>query len=123
MKESTFQTNVKKHLKSKGAYSVNIWGGGFQSAGIPDLLVAYNGIFLGLELKVGYNKPSELQLINLELINKTGALGIVFYYSPKWKEELDDILSALDKVDIGPIQDLKQTIQLPERHITKTTKP
>ncbi|MFV0534018.1 MAG: hypothetical protein ACK5MR_10235 [Cumulibacter sp.] len=84
MKESAFQTKVKHYLEDKGAYVINVFGGGnFQTAGIPDLVICYKGIFLALELKVGYNKASELQLIHLERINAAEGIGLVFKHTPQ----------------------------------------
>ena len=58
VKESTLHRNIKKYAESKGAYVVKVWGGGFQEGGIPDLIIAINGVFIGMEVKVGYNKPT-----------------------------------------------------------------
>ncbi|MFM1602052.1 VRR-NUC domain-containing protein [Helcococcus ovis] len=94
--ESNFQKQVIKFLKDKGCYVIKYWGGGkFTKAGVPDLLVCCNGKFLGVELKAPKGHPSKLQLHNLDLINKSGGIGILLYPKDfeKFKEKINAILS------------------------------
>ena len=67
--ETAFVAQIKRYLKSKGAYCEKIWGGGFQSAGIPDIIGCYKGYFIGIEAKVGNNKPSEIQKAKITLVS------------------------------------------------------
>ena len=92
MKEGTLVAKIKKYLIKNGAYCENIWGGGFQAAGIPDIIACYKGIFLGIEVKLSYNKPSEIQKAKLKLINNAGGIGIVAY-------SIDDVAEVLKEVD------------------------
>lgn len=94
MKESVYQTKVKNYCKKRGAYVENIWGGGFQSAGIPDLIGCYRGIFFGIELKVGKNKPSALQKAKNHLINDAGGVAIVCWNSLEPVKEMFDFIDA-----------------------------
>ena len=96
MSESQLVAKIKKYLKDKGAYVEKIWGGGFQSAGIPDLIVCYKGLFLGIEVKVGSNKPSELQIAKIKRINNSGGIGIVVWSL----EEVKELIELLDEADI-----------------------
>jgi hypothetical protein len=49
-------------------------------AGIPDLILCLNGMFVGLELKRDEkSKASRLQSHTLELINKSGGIGLVVH--------------------------------------------
>ena len=68
---------VRKHLKMLP----NLWffkASERSLAGIPDFILCVNGIFVALELKrESKSKISRLQSHNLELINKSGGLGIV----------------------------------------------
>lgn len=95
MSEGRLVERIKQYLKEKGAYVEKIWGGGFQSAGIPDLIACYNGRFLGIEVKVGKNKPSDLQKAKLSLINKAGGTGICVWSLDEVKKAIND----LDKED------------------------
>lgn len=92
MKEGTLVAKIKKYLIKSGAYCENIWGGGFQAAGIPDIIACYKGVFLGIEVKLDYNKPSEIQKAKLKLINNAGGIGIVAY-------SIDDVAEVLKEVD------------------------
>lgn len=92
MKEGTLVAKIKKYLIKNGAYCENIWGGGFQAAGIPDIIACYKGVFLGIEVKLDYNKPSEIQKTKLKLINNAGGIGIVAY-------SIDDVAEVLKEVD------------------------
>lgn len=92
MNESALVAKIKTYLKSKGAYVEKIWGGGFQSAGIPDLIACYKGRFIGLEVKVGNNTPSEIQVAKINLIRKAGGIGMVVWSL----QEVVDMIDALD---------------------------
>lgn len=92
MNESALVAKIKVYLRSKGAYVEKIWGGGFQSAGIPDLIACYKGIFLGIEVKVGNNTASDIQLAKIALINKAGGFGVVVW-------SLDEIVELLSYID------------------------
>ena len=92
--ESAFVVKIKQYLKSRGAYCEKIWGGGFQSAGIPDVIGCYRGRFIGIEAKVGNNKPSEIQKAKIEMIQKAGG-----YASVVWSlEEVEKLLNEIDEV-------------------------
>lgn len=96
MLEKNFQKNVKKYLQEKGAYVVNYVAQSVYGVnGIPDLLVCYNGRFIGLELKVPPYKATEIQIVNLKKIRKAGGIGEVFPYTKDWKEKLDTILKEI----------------------------
>ena len=93
MKESVLVTKMLELIRERGGYAENIWGGGFQSAGIPDILACYKGVFLGIEVKVGKNTPSELQKAKVKLINDAGGLAFVTW------DDLEQLTAALDFID------------------------
>lgn len=87
--EKNFENKVKKFLKDKGAWLLKYWGGAaYTKSGIPDLLVCFNGWFLGIELKAPNGRPSDLQLYNLREIEKAGGIGILLY--PKDYEQFNE---------------------------------
>lgn len=92
MNEGQLTLKIKKYLKSRGAYAENIFGGGFQASGIPDILACYNGRFLGLEVKLEYNSPSAIQKAKLTMINNAGGVGQVV-------RSVDEVKVILDKLD------------------------
>lgn len=91
MSESQFIVKIKKYLKEQGAYCEKIWGGGFQSAGIPDILACYKGRFIGIEAKVGKNQPSEIQLVKIQHIRNAGGYAKVVWNLDEVKELIEEI--------------------------------
>lgn len=77
--EKTFENKVKLYLKQKGAYFIKTHGDRFSKVGVPDLIVCYKGLFIGIELKAPNGKPSELQLYNLREIEKSGGISYLLY--------------------------------------------
>lgn len=77
--EKTFENKVKLYLKEKGAYFIKTHGDRFSKIGVPDLIVCYKGLFIGIELKASNGKPSELQLYNLREIEKSGGISYLLY--------------------------------------------
>ncbi|MCZ9313187.1 MAG: VRR-NUC domain-containing protein [Methanocorpusculum sp.] len=78
--EKNFETKIKKFLETKSAWFLKYWGGAaYTKSGIPDLLVCFNGHFLGIEVKAANGKPSPLQIHNLKLIDKAGGFAILLY--------------------------------------------
>jgi hypothetical protein len=78
--EKLFENRVKKFLKDKGCWFIKYWGGAaFTKAGIPDLLICCNGYFIAAEIKGDGGNPSDLQLYNIEQIEKAGGIGLVIY--------------------------------------------
>lgn len=78
--EKTFENKIKKYLKEKCTWFIKYWGGGaFTKAGIPDLLVCYNGYFIAIEVKANHGKPELIQLVTLKKIRNAGGIGILLY--------------------------------------------
>lgn len=101
MKESKFQKECIKLLRTKGAYVENISGGSiYQASGISDLIACYRGVYLGLELKTGNYTPTELQKSKLNDVLRAGGVGRVIIHDPKRSldgfAEIRDILSYID---------------------------
>ncbi|MBP2655621.1 MAG: hypothetical protein H6Q73_3190 [Firmicutes bacterium] len=77
MTEKEFQKQVIQFLKSQNIYHIKIWGGGFQKAGIPDLLCCIRGKFVALELKTEKGRATVLQKYNLFKIQDAGGYARV----------------------------------------------
>lgn len=58
MLEKDFQKEVIEFLKQHNIYYIKIWGGGFQRAGIPDIIICLKGKFLAIELKTETRKTN-----------------------------------------------------------------
>lgn len=91
MLEQDVQRKIIKYLEAKGAYVVKIISA--SKAGVPDLLVCYEGRFIGIEVKRPAKKTnaSKLQVYNIELIqNALGLAGVAWDI-----ESLERILDAV----------------------------
>jgi len=75
--EGKVKDAVKKILKEYNAYYAMPMGTGYGNSGVPDFLVCYNGVFIGIETKAGTNTPTALQIKNLNDINKAGGISLV----------------------------------------------
>lgn len=95
--EKLLQINLEKFLQKNGIYPAGfpedkmsgfpngwyfkVWGGGYQKAGIPDMILCIKGIFLAVELKAQYGRPSELQILNIDRISECGGVSCFLYPS------------------------------------------
>ena len=77
--ETKLQRQIQEYLKSIGAYRFKVHGEIFMRAGIPDIIACLKGRFIGIEVKDGSNKPSELQLAHGRQIQKSGGIFGVCY--------------------------------------------
>lgn len=68
-------------------------GGQYGTAGIPDLIVCYKGRFIGLECKVGKNKPTVLQEVTIRQIVRAGGYALVV----RTVDEVKEIIEAFKK--------------------------
>lgn len=75
--EKKVKDKVVKILKEKGVYYFYPVTGGYGNSGVPDIVCCYNGRFIGIECKAGKNKPTALQLRNLEQIVSNGGVSLV----------------------------------------------
>lgn len=93
--EKRFEEKVKKILIDRGAWVLKTWGGGYQRAGIPDLLVCYRGYFMGIELKAENGKVSGLQEVELDWIRRAGGYSIIL--RPSYLLDFEMMLDEIDK--------------------------
>lgn len=97
--ESQLTTQIKNLLRSKGAYCEKIFGGGFQSSGIPDILCCYHGIFIAIEVKspTGKGRASDIQKLKVKSIRDAG--GIAFITDNI--EEVERVINWIDASGYG----------------------
>lgn len=92
MRESTLQSNIIDYLRGRGAFVVNIYGSGMTGKGVPDLLVCYDGKFIGVECKVGNNKLSPAQVIQRKRIIQAGGACIVPYTLEEFIDQFEAVV-------------------------------
>lgn len=95
MTEAQFQSKVIKFLRDLDVWHVKVWGGGYQRAGIPDILCCVNGMFVAVELKTETGRPTELQKYNLEQIKTSG--GVSFLLRPSGFEDFKKFIREVIK--------------------------
>lgn len=91
--EKKVKNAVTKILKDYGAYYFYPVTGGFGRSGVPDIVACYRGNFVAFECKAGNNKPTALQLAEMEKINK--AQGVALWVNEK---NIDDVTKLLDTI-------------------------
>ena len=90
--ETNLQKKIQSYLVSKGAYEFKVHGSIYMKAGIPDIICCYNGLFLGIECKIGKNKMSKVQEEHRDQILKAKGIHILAY-------SLDDVKKIIEKID------------------------
>jgi hypothetical protein len=85
--EGKVKKQVTAILKQYGAYYFSPVTGGFGASGVPDIIACYKGRFIAIECKAGTNKPTALQLKNLDDIDKQGGITAVINEESIWKVE------------------------------------
>lgn len=64
-------------LTKHGAYHFFPVTGGFGKSGVPDIIVCYRGLFLGIECKAGKGKTTALQEREMARIREAGGSTLV----------------------------------------------
>jgi hypothetical protein len=87
-------TDWLKRLKSQGqpVWWMKVHGHGFQSAGVPDLILCLAGRLLGLELKAGRNKPTALQCEVMKRIEAAGGRACAVWTLEEAQREVWNVL-------------------------------
>lgn len=130
--EKKFENKFKRYLESLGIYPFGTadkgiatpiigyyekrWGGGqFVKSGLPDMHVVVKGISFEVELKAPNGKPSPLQLKNLDLIEKSGAIGCILVENDKTVERINAYISTnypeFSKISVMSFDTFKENFQ------------
>jgi hypothetical protein len=77
--ESKLVQRIRTHLERRQAWVFKVHGGDnpFQEVGIPDLLCCWQGMFIGLEVKLPGEKASLKQLHVIAGIREAGGIAEV----------------------------------------------
>jgi Holliday junction resolvase len=87
--EGKVKDKVVSMLKEEEVYYFFPATHGFGRSGVPDIVCCVNGYFLGIECKAGTNKPTALQVREIEAIRRSNGVAIVV------NEENWDMVRAL----------------------------
>ena len=75
--EKRVKDKVVGILKSEEVYYFFPATHGFGRSGVPDIIACVNGHFLAVECKAGKNKPTALQVREIEAIRKANGVAVV----------------------------------------------
>ena len=75
--EKKVKDKIVKVLKEEGAYYFFPATHGFGRSGVPDIVCCVNGYFLAIEVKTGTNKPTALQVREIEAIRRYNGVAVV----------------------------------------------
>ena len=87
--EKRVKDKVVGILKAEGAYYFFPATHGYGRSGVPDIVACVAGRFLAVECKAGKNKPTALQVREIENIRHAGGVAVVV------NEENWDMLTEL----------------------------
>ena len=75
--EGKVKAKVVATLKDEGVYYFFPVTGGFGRSGVPDIVCCVNGWFFAIECKAGKNKPTLLQVNEIERIRRANGVAVV----------------------------------------------
>ena len=75
--EAKTKDKVVGILKDEGVYYFFPATHGYGRSGVPDIIACANGRFLAIECKAGTNKPTALQVREIERIRSAGGVAVV----------------------------------------------
>jgi hypothetical protein len=75
--EKAVKAKVKAVLESEGVYYFMPPANGFGRSGVPDIVACVNGLFIGIECKANGNKPTALQIREIEAIRRSNGVAVV----------------------------------------------
>jgi Holliday junction resolvase len=75
--EKRVKDKVVGILKEAGAYYFFPATHGYGRSGVPDIVACVNGWFLGIECKAGRNKPTALQVREIQSIRAANGVAVV----------------------------------------------
>ena len=91
--EKWVKAQVVKILKDVGAYYFYPVASGYMSIGVPDIVACIKGRFVGIECKAGDNKPTLLQLKNLQAIANNQGISILVN-----EDSLDNLKTIIKEI-------------------------
>jgi len=98
--EAKVKKKVVSVIKAHSAYYFFPVMNGYGRVGIPDIIVCHCGRFIAIECKAGKNKPTELQLKEIEAIRQAGGVSLVVN-----EDNIEDVAKALESIDGTPLRE------------------
>lgn len=90
--EARLGREIRRECIKRGAFIFKIHGGPTMMVGLPDLILCYRGVFIGMEVKMPEGKVAKIQERRIEEIRSAGGLsGVV--------RSVSDAIALLDDAD------------------------
>ena len=75
--ESKIKKEIKEYIKKLGGFWSTVQGGPYSKPGDPDLVCWVKGRYVGIEVKTGTGKLSEIQKVRADEIMSAGGIWIL----------------------------------------------
>lgn len=92
--EARLQRRIQDAIKLEGYFVFKVHGSEYMMAGLPDLIVCAHGLFIGLEVKMPGEKPSNTQVHVHGKIRAAGGVARVVYTPQEALDIIDETLTA-----------------------------
>jgi len=92
--ESQLSRKIIAKIRDRGGFAFKIQGGPTMMAGVPDIIICYRGLFLGVETKLPSGQVSQIQKHVHGQIRAAGGTVVVV----RSEEEADRLISAIDAI-------------------------
>lgn len=103
--EKAVKAKVKGVLTSEGVYYFMPPANGYGRTGIPDFIACVNGYFLAIETKANGNKPTPLQIREIESIRRSNGVAVVVDEN-NW-DMLPNLIRKIKNTIIPSAEDVK----------------
>jgi hypothetical protein len=72
---------LRQQIKKRYPDAWKYWapGGRYSRKAVPDLIMSIDGLFISIEVKRVSGRPTQMQIIELDKIAKSGALAILLH--------------------------------------------
>jgi len=90
--EARLGTSIRHACAARGAFGFKIHGGPTMMVGLPDQIMCYRGMFVGMEVKMPTGKTTKIQERRIQQIRDAGGFAFVV-------RSVEDAMDALDDVD------------------------
>ena len=93
--EAKIGKKIREHVESIGGFVFKVHGGPQMMAGLPDLIVCIQGLFVGIEVKQPGQNPAPRQVFVHSLIRRAGGCVIVAH-------NVEEVIEGLDRLFTPP---------------------
>ena len=91
--ERKVKDKVMALLNQYEAYSFSPPSNGYGRAGVPDIIACLHGRYIAIECKAGKNKPTLLQIRELDRTTKAGGVALIIRES-----NINEVATALQSI-------------------------